>query len=476
MSTTNSRSLEVDERSVMVRVSNTQAASSSHSNTRTGLICFSANTVLVTTLLPYISPVVLPSMDVQLMALGTSVGVILGLLFLTPGLFSFGREDALILGMGLFSMVYVNPDVAFDDFSATLRACGQIVFAFPIYYAVRNLYRYMSPRIFLAVVVLYCGALYLQVQFPAVYESTFAHMLSDTRWHAEEGRGPNGLCTEPSMMGNMCSLFIVSLYFFHKEYWKHHRRAALSVIAASCVMLIITTSGTGVVLALIVAAAALFSSNLSRKAKAAILAASLLAFLSLGPLLSSSESRGASVLSVIAGNPLSILGDSSFAERLSGVYVGLIQIPEAPLGSFDVRVNSEATNSALNGDLALFLWPNTYLRSILIDLRLIGFNNHGIGDLFDRMGLFGLLISTIMVFLVRGFPGKWVVRIFLVGLFLNASMFMPTLWFVLGCCIELRGAECRDPKMIHHGLVHALWRQIVLRARTDEQGVVGIPT
>jgi hypothetical protein len=433
-----------------------------------GLICFCANAVLVTALLPYISPIVVPGMDVQLMALGTSTLLLIGLLIVTPRIFSFAREDLLILGMGLLSLVYVNPDIAFDDLPATLRACGQIVFAFPVYYAVRNLYRFMSPKVFLWVVALYGAVLFLQVLFPSAYAATFAHLLSDTRFFADEGRGPNGLCTEPSMMGNVCMLFVVSLYFFHREYWQSHKNAARLVFAASCVMLLITKSGTGVVLALVVALAALLSSKLSIRSKGLILAASLLTMIPLGQLLSSSESRGSLILGTIAGNPLSILDEYSFADRMLGVYVGLNQIPQQPFGSLDVRINPEATNSALNGDVAIFIWPDPTFRSLLVDLRSLRYDNHGTGAMVERMGIPGVLILASFLVYARGFQGKWVVRAFMVGMLLNSSMFISTLWFVLGCCIELQRTAPQKQKT--HGLARALWKEMLRQAPAKELG------
>jgi hypothetical protein len=405
------------------------------------LVRFGANAVLATALLPYVSPIVVPDMVVQLTALGTSVGILFVLLFFARRTLSFRREDLIILSLGLLSLLYVNPNVAFKDLPATLRACGQIAMAFPVYYAVRNLYQYMSPRVFVGVVAVYCGALFLQMWLPSIYASTFAHMLSDTRWFPEDGRGPNGLCTEPSMMGNMCILFTISLYFFHREYWKSHRYAAYFVVAASSVMLVITKSGTGVVLALVVALAALLSSRMSRVAKCAILATSLLLLVSLGRSLSASDSRGASVLSGVASNPLWILNEYSFADRLLGLYVGIHQISSQPFGSFDVQIDPDATDRALDGDVAAHVWPDSSFRSLLSDLRALRYDNHGTGAVVERMGILGALIILMLMVYPRGFHGKWVVRAYIVGILLNASLFISTLWFVIACCAELQRTE-----------------------------------
>ncbi|MGD0125795.1 MAG: hypothetical protein ABSF46_10570 [Terriglobia bacterium] len=402
---------------------------------------FCANAVLFTALLPCVSPIVLPDTDVQLTALGTSILVLMGLFFLRPRLLSIRRIDLVVLGIGLLSFIYVRPSVAFADPTATLRACGQIVLAFPVYYAVRVLYRYMSPWVFLGVVVLYLLALALQMWWPDAYASTFAHVLSDTRWDAEGGRGPNGLCTEPSVMGNVCILFIASLYFFHLEYWKSHRNARRFVVAASCIMLVITQSGTGLVLGMFAALAALLGSKLSRRAKLAILTGFLLAIVLLGRTLSVSGSRGASIVSGVADNPLWIVAEPNFAIRVLDLYVGFHQIPSQPFGSFDVRADPDATDSALDGDAAVHIWPEPSLRTLLSNLRWSRDDTHGAGAVLERMGILGALIIVALMFWPLGFHGEWVVRTFIAGILFNASLFTPTLWFVIGCCAALRSTR-----------------------------------
>jgi len=418
-----------------------------------GLTGFCANAVLVTALLPYVSIVVQPSLDVQLMALATSSAALLALFILTPRLLTVCRMDIYVLGIGLATLLYVVPDIAAIDPEATLRGCAPIVLAFPVYFAVRNLYRFMSPRVFAGTVFFYGLVLLIQLRAPAVYTALFRHVLSDVRWTPETGRGPNVLCPEPSMMGNMCVLFAVSLYFFHRAYWQRHKTAARSVVAASLLMLLLTKSATGVVLALAVALAGLLASRRPARTKAAIVASLAASVLTLGALSSASEARGSLILASIARNPLLVLQDYSFGERCVGLFVGLYALPEAPLGSGDVRLNVGLTNKALNGTAAAYLWPDGTFRNFLVDITSVHSNNLGLGSMVQRMGLAGLIVAAALVLFVRGFAGAWAVRIFVIGLFLNASLFMPTLWFVLGCSAELErlrnagSADARRPNV-----------------------------
>jgi len=408
---------------------------------------FCANAVLATALLPYVSLVVQSSLDVQLMALATSSTALLVLFILTPRLLTVCRVDLAIFGIGLVTLLYVDPDIASIDFVATLRGCAPIILAFPVYFAVRNLYRFMSPRVFAGIVVFYALVLLLQLGSPAAYTALFSHVLSDMRWTPETGRGPNVLCPEPSMMGNMCVLFAVSLYFFHREYWERHKAIARLVVAASLLMLLLTKSATGVVLALLVALAALLGSRLMARTKLTLVSAMAVAVLLLGELSNASDTRGSLILTSIATNPLLVLEDYSFGERCVGMFVGLYALPEAPLGSGDVRLDIGLTNKALNGSAAAFLWPDATFRNFLVDITSVHSNNLGLGSMVQRMGLPGLCVAAVLVSFVRGFRGAWAVRLFVIGLFLNASLFMPTLWFVLGCSAELerlRDAESMD--------------------------------
>ncbi|MBS1802387.1 MAG: hypothetical protein JST28_03435 [Acidobacteria bacterium] len=392
-------------------------------------------------LLPYVSPVVITSMDVQLMSLAVACAVLMLLLMVTPGVFTLYRTDLVLLAAGIFTLLYLDPHMPSADIETSLRACAPIILGLPVYYSVRTLYRYMLPQVFVGVVALYLVVLVVQLVFPSLYNAAAGHLLSEARFAAEEGRGPNGLTNEPSMMGNMCVLFAVSLYFFHRSFWQRHRRARLFVLLASGLMLLITKSATGVFLALVVFIAALLAAKTSKKMKSIFLATMAGAVLLSGSLLSVSDSRGAIVLTSLASNPLLIFQDQSFATRLTGTFVGTYALPEQPFGNGSARQDIGLTNAALNSDLAISLWPSSTMRDLLVAVIASRSNISGIGGMIQRMGIFAILATLLIVFLTRGFREKWVVRLFVLGLLLNASMFIPTLWFIVGSCVELQATK-----------------------------------
>lgn len=397
---------------------------------------FCANAVLVTALLPYLSPVVLQTVDAQLMGFATSVAVILWLLFLEPGRLSFYRCDLYILCAGLLSLIYINPDAAPKDFLMYARGCAPIVLGFPIYFATRNLYRYMSPGVFIAVVGSYVGALLLQVASPGAHAAIVGHFMN--RVQSEIGARASGLCDEPSYMGEMCILFIISLYFFHREYWKQHKRAAWAIVIASLAMLVITKSALGFVGALIIALVAIFSSRVSGWAKAAVIPAVVIAAVLMGNLLSLSNSRGAVMGALLLKHPLLIFQDISFADRCIGPLTAFYGLRDSPFGTGEVKINVDAMNKAFGGEIARIIWPTPDFQQSYIDMTNLGGQHLGFAGMVERMGVFGVLILLLLICSIDGFQGKWVVRVFILALLMNSSMFLSTLWFVIGCCLRPR--------------------------------------
>jgi hypothetical protein len=320
---------------------------------------------------------------------------------------------------------------------AWARNCAPIILGFPTYFAVRCLYPYMNPKLLVWVVSIYCGVLFFEILLPGPYTLIFSHLLSDIRWASAAGRGPNGLCPEPSMMGDMCLLFVVSLYFFHRPYWREHRGAVVAILVMSCLMLYLTNSATGLILALLMLPVALFSSALSVRRKVLISATALLLIFVLGQISRGSDTRLGAMLSSLVSNPIAALQDASLAERMIGVYDGLYQMQSAPFGTGGVNNDISLSKQALSGDFAVWLWPDTQVRELLVELQLLHDTNSGLGAMLQRMGIFGLMIMFALLSFVRAFPGKWVVRTFLACLMLNASLFIPTLWFVIGCAVAL---------------------------------------
>jgi hypothetical protein len=423
-----------------------------------------ATVVLFACLMPYISPIIVPNMDVQLLALAISIIVLISLVVFTRQGISIVPADILILSFGVFSLLYAQPATPFLSPMLWARNCATLILGFPIYLAVRCLYPYMAPKALVWIVGIYCGVVIFEILLPGPYTLIFSHLLSDIRWVPNAGRGPNGLCPEPSMMGNMCLLFLVSLYFFHRQYWRRHRGAVIAIFTMSCLMLYLTKSATGLIVALILLLVALLVSAMSVRRKVLISVAALLLVVGMGAMSRGSDTRLGTTLSSLTSDPTTAVQDPSLAERLIGVYDGLYQMRDAPFGTGNVSGDVSLMKRALNGDFAVWLWPDQELRQLLVELQLYIDSNSGVGAMLQRMGIFALAIVFALPFFVRAFPGRWVVRTFLICLMLNASLFIPTLWFVIGCSVAL--SSCGRRPLI----IVSFWR-----LSSPEKAAVGNP-
>ncbi len=397
------------------------------------LLGFLANSVLIASLLPYLSPFPLTGIDAQPTPVIIAVLALLLLLLIAPQRLNLVKTDAVLLGLGVLMLFYV--DFSRTEVSLTwLRTCGTLLIAFPIYYAVRILYPFMSPKVFIGVVVAYVAVLILQITLPNVYLAIFTPLLSEIRW--DQGiRGPNGLCVEPSMLGNMALVFILAMFFFKAKHWKEHPAVRNFVVASSILLLIISQSASGIVLALLVALVGLFFSRRSWLFKGAVVGILMLGMISAGALFRNASGRGAAFIAAVAQNPLVVVQDASFALRSIGTYLAFYALKEAPLGTGTLQFDQTLTDKAWESSLMLRLWPDEEMRQFFRDFVLE--RSSGIGPSLQRMGVLFVFILGTLLFLVRGFPQVVVVRLFLLAMLLNASLFTSTIWFVLGCCTAI---------------------------------------
>lgn len=406
------------------------------------VVRFLANLTLVAALIPYASPMPVKAMDAQLTGLIVSTLAIIFLSIFASRFISLNSRDLTVLGAGILVLFYI--DLGKVPLNVQwIRTCGTMLLGFPVYLAVRNLYPYMSPKVLTRVVGLYFAVLIFQITMPYYYLAVFKRFLSEVRWEPGSVRGPNGLCVEPSMLGNMCVLFVVSMYFFHREYWKTHRTQVKFIVIASALMLLISQSATGIVLAFIVGFLALLFSKKSFFLKVAVVAALVVAVIIGGLLAGAGSSRGAQFVSSMAKNPAIVLQDPSFALRFVGLFLGIHGLPDAPLGTGELLLDSKLADKAWEGETMRTLWPQSDLRAYIRDYVME--RASGIGPMVMRMGFVSFVVFWILLASIDGFKEAWVVRAFLLALLLNTTLFASTIWFVIGGCAAL---TARIPGMV----------------------------
>jgi hypothetical protein len=394
-----------------------------------------SNLVLVTALLPYISPFPIRLMDVQITCHLTSLLAIALILLFAPRHLDVTRTDLLLLIAGtvaLFYVDYTRVDVNFF----WLRNCGTILIAFPVYYAVRILYRYMSARVFVAIVVLYVAVIVFEVTFPSVYFAIFTHLLNEVRWYPGSVRGPNGLCVEPSMVGNMAVLFSIAPWFFKQDFWKENPRARWVVFSCSAILLIMSHSASGFVVAAVVLACAIVSSKIGIRRKIIIAACVCAAVLIAGTALQNSDSRAA-YISLAIKNPTLALQDPSLGQRSINAYLAVYGLTQAPFGTGRIVIDQRITDPA---------WSSDLMKSTFQDPDLLTFLRHwsretsfsGIGSSIHRMGLLFVVILFGLTTLIRGVPKSGIIRVFFWIVLLNGALITPTYWLIFGCCTAQR--------------------------------------
>jgi hypothetical protein len=376
-------------------------------------------------------------MNVQWTSPVVSAVAVLLFCVIAPREVSFTRTDAFLLLSGVVMLCYVRIGPSTESPEALLRACGTMLLAFPTYYAVKTFYRYMSPRLFVFVVGFYLAVLILELVSFSIYQAIFSHFLSEIRRDVEFGRGPNGLCNEASMMGDMSVLFAIAPYFFFPEYWKTHRRLLVLVVGASVLMLIISGSATGIVLGAAVALTAAAVSPLKKKYKMIGLAVLIAVAIAIGGIVKEGESRGSMFIAAVSENPMIVLEDPSFAERFLGIFIDVYSFPKAPFGTGEAILDISLASRAWGSTLMSTIWPDQILRDYVWSVRMTKDTGASISDTLLRMGISGYLILVGVFGLIRGFRGRNVVRLFLAALLLNASFFISTFWFVIGCSVAM---------------------------------------
>lgn len=410
---------------------------------RVTLVSILANLVLISALLPYVSPVPIKTTDVQLTAGGLAVLALLFLTLVEPWKITVRAEDLTILVIGLLVLLYVDFRTVPMD-TVWLRDCGTVLLCFPIYFAIRNLYRYTSPWALVAVVSVYLTAILVEAADPSLYLSTFAKLMSDVRLGGSGGL--NGLTPEPSYMGDLSVLFCISIYFFHREFWKRHKVAKWYIVISSVAMAVISRSATGVAVGLAVAIPAWFTSSMSTRIK--IILPIIMGLLAGGAWRLLSGSPEQFFISSLLQRPLNAVNDESFIERFSLAAVATLGIPYQPFGTRQLNFEPLLVEKALNSSAITVVWPDPQTRNFVasyVTHRNVAEGGSGVGYTIQRMGFLSFLAILVLLSFVSGFRGHWIVRLFLLAYILNASPSASTFWFVIGCCAAPRRSNAGEP-------------------------------
>jgi len=413
-----------------------------------------ANTVCVAALLPFVRLPFLPETirtDAQPTGATVAIIVVLVVMLVAPGSLTITKTDLFLLACGVFSLIYVDWSNTQFDVLWWVRSTGQILLGFPVYYAVRNLYKYMSLRVFVFVVALYLVAVILQFAATPLYFTFASALLSDVRLSETGGLG--GLAQEPSQLGTLAIFFILAPLIFKKDSWKTHRRAYWFVILASIFMLTMTQSATAALLVIVLLLAWFFALSRVRIFWKILLSVGLLAISLVArnvEVPAGGLNRAESIALEFARNPLYVIQDPSLAMRQTGLYVGLINLTRIPFGNGSVFTDYSLVDDALRSPIMNWLvrpedWPVVYAYAMGTYMHpTVGFVGGGIsllGQGIQRMGIFYLAIIGYLITLIRGPRESLLFQILFLTFITNGPLAMSVIWFLLGCFAEVKGRE-----------------------------------
>ena len=273
---------------------------------------FLPSILCVTALLPFVSPVVVPS-DVQPIFLIVSLILLFPLILNNEATF-----DYFDVAFGLFSLWSLVHIFEFSDFEFKKRAA--VLAAFVFYYVYGKVYKAVSVHtVLLALAVLWVGIIF-QMTFEGSNE-LFRPWLNRLNFGSHENRGYTSLTAEPTFLA--ASLAIIGLISIRRlNLIENTTFLKTSVIAAVSLGIILTKSFSGLVfltLFLWFSCGAVLSS---------ILVFMVVLYFSVIP--DSGVSRIADVTHTII--TLEIFSDASVGHRLSNIATASYSLWAYPLG------------------------------------------------------------------------------------------------------------------------------------------------
>lgn len=274
-------------------------------------------------LLPFISP--LPTTaDVQLPAF--VVGVVIIARDVVKGKFRLEWIEIAFLAVAIWSFAYVLPSREF-----IVRQRVGLLMAFIAYFVVKKHAQSFSPRtLMLATLMALAGAL-AQMLAPSVFE-VYAPRIIRTVKGIENNRGVAGLSAEPSFLAAMGIVQgLVALRFYRLGRVSRRWLAVNWAMAIGIVLL--SRSATGfvylfLVCAIFMAYYALRGLHVVAWVGIALLVA-VVAFVITGPL---AFSRGGVVVVDAINDPFRVIADASLQERAVSLFLGVVAVPDYPLG------------------------------------------------------------------------------------------------------------------------------------------------
>jgi hypothetical protein len=391
-----------------------------------------ANITLFASLLPYFSFFPIQSTDIQIMGHMVSVIVLIILIVFLPDYLAFDNEDKLLVMAGMISLLYIWGNIRLDV--QWLRVSGLILLGFPIYYVIKNLYKFILPKVFFVIVLVYFIVLILQIFAFDLYQNIFSRYLTSIRYIPGSNRGPGGLCLEPSQMAVLSALFLFMPFILHYDYWEKNKLLFVLVSVISIIMILVSRSASGVVLlfCLLLAYILIIKRRLFLdKIKVVFLLFIIILSFLIIQVGYVRYSRLGDFLNEIKINPLYLIYDPSFSKRFICIPIGILNLTNQPLGTGNTYIDPGVIYYHFENPVVQSMVLPEYQIEVL-DYILNGFTTNSIAMGFYRMGIIFIMIIFILLKLLRGNAYSILYYILFFSFIISGSLGNSAIWLMLG--------------------------------------------
>jgi len=384
-----------------------------------------AITFVLAVLMPYLSPVPIRGMDVQPVAMALAPLMIASRWLAGGG--RLVRAEWWLAAVGIGSLVYCLP-YRFDGIADYVRICGPLAIGAAIVIGLGRALRLVSPAIVVVAAAAYLLGVLVQLLLPGLYDGAVAPFLSEVRYEPGAVRGPNGLAVEPSIVGNICALFIAVPSIYRESWWRARPRLGWTLRAMAAVTAALTASITGILSCLVVAVALYLRTFDARIVWRLFFIGAGLALAAFLVVRLEPGGRVGDLVSGLRESPFWVLTELSLVLRYAGGLFSLSNLPANPFGD-GVGV---LTPAIVDHGLAVWAyrldWNDYYVASIVDFIELTA---SGLASVVIRAGWLGIAaIALVFAIAARGRYG--IVRLLLVlTMLINVSLATPFMWFVI---------------------------------------------
>ena len=386
----------------------------------TGLL---VNAFFFFALMPYVSPIPLGS-DVQILT-GFIGYIIIGILLLKDRFIVSPREFLIFL-LGLFFIVYINPNESTYQFR---KAIGPL-YAFGVYYVAKNYKDSINLKTLDIVLLIYFAGTVVQYFAPSIFDLTFERFIRESKYSTASSRGVTSLAPEPSFLGIVCIYILLIQDWVYARLSAEKNRMYYIRLAAGISMILLSKSGAGYILLFL-----FFASKSTMYIRKYWLLILIIGSIGIAVVMNTDRVSGNKGLSDLVNvlkstSPKDLLRVSSLSNRVNPVIVGVVGAIEKPLGRGSGAFTSQAAEVYIDNGIDQ-IYPSHMRDRLLYEVSSDSVSTFG--KYTFEYGIF-FLIYLILILVGLSFKetGLFTVFLLLTGLLFSLPIVYPPLWLIFG--------------------------------------------